>query len=121
MLSTITSLWMLAADATTPPAAARPPAGGGLLDMLPLFVLIFVIMYLFIFAPQLKKEKQRRAMLDVLAKGDNIVTIGGIHGTVWQVKDQEIVVAVSDDTKITFSRGAIAHVVKEGESPAEKQ
>ena len=115
MLPKIASLWMLAAEAapTTQPTTGR--SGGGLLDMLPLLIIIFVIMYIFIFGPQRKKEKQRRRMLEAVTKGDEVVTIGGIHGKVWQIKDDELVVSVSDDTKLTFTRGAIARVQKKGE------
>lgn len=110
---------MLAADA--PPAAPTSPPGStsqgsGLMSMLPLFVIIFVLMYLFIFAPQRKKEKKRRQMLDALGKGEKVVTIGGIHGTIWQVKPDGIVLDVGNDQKMTFSRGAIARIDKgEGE------
>ena len=106
---------MLAADAPAAPTSApggTSQQGGGLMSMLPLFVIIFVLMYLFIFAPQRKKEKKRRQMLDALGKGEKVVTIGGIHGTIWQVKPDEIVLDIGNDQKMTFSRGAIARVDK---------
>jgi len=115
MVSKLVWWCMLAADApaapTSPPGGA-PPSQGGLMSMLPLFVIIFVLMYLFIFAPQRKKEKKRRQMLDALGKGERVVTIGGIHGTIWQVKPDEIVLDVGNDQKMTFSRGAIARIDK---------
>ena len=116
MLSKLAWWCMLAADAPAPAAPTSAPGGtgggGGLMSMLPLFVIIFVLMYLFIFAPQRKKEKKRRQMLDALGKGERVVTIGGIHGTIWQVKPDEIVLDVGNDQKMTFSRGAIARVDK---------
>ena len=107
------SFIFLAAD-----AAAQPQQGGAnpLLQFLPI-ILIFVIMYFLIMWPQRKKEKLRRKMLEAMQKGDEVVTIGGIHGTIWQVKDQEIVVVVEENTKLTFSRGSIAQVIKPGDSP----
>jgi len=89
--------------------------GSQFMGLLPI-ILIFVIMYFLIMWPQRKKDKARRAMLEAVQKGDEVVTIGGIHGKVWQVKDQEIVVTVDDDVNLTFSRGAIAQVIKPGES-----
>jgi len=109
--------------ASSPPGQGAPqqpqaPCGGR--DMFTGFfiplIIVFVIMYIFIISPQRKKEKHRREMLDSLGKGDNAVTIGGIHGTVWQVKDEEIVLKIDGDIKMTFSRGAIARVVKKEES-----
>ena len=101
----------LAADAPK----QQPPANA-LLQLLPI-VLIFVIMYFLIMWPQRKKDKARRKMVDSMQKGDDVVTIGGIHGKIWQVKDQEIVVVVADDVRLTFSRGAISQVIKPGDSP----
>ena len=113
------SFWMVAADATSAPG--RTQGGGDMFGgmIIPL-IIIFGVMYLFIFMPQRKKEKQRRQMLDAIQKGDDVVTIGGIYGKVWQVKDEEIVLQVADNVKITFSRAAIARVEKASEAEKEK-
>jgi len=116
MFSRIAWLSMLAADAgvTTRAAAVSPPAAApksSFMSMLPMLVIIFVIMYLFIFAPQRKKEKKRRQMLDAINKGDKVVTIGGIYGTVSQLKPADVVLDIGGDQKITLSRGAIARIV----------
>ena len=105
------SLLMLAAEATSP-AAGKQGGDNMFLGLLVPLGIIFAVMYIFVFAPQRKKEKRRRSMLDQIAKGDDIVTIGGIRGKVWQVKDQEVVVTVSENIKMTFSRGAIARIEK---------
>jgi len=108
-----------AADSTTPPAGVQPPlpppSNIWTHFVLPL-VLVFGIMYLFILRPQHKREKQRRAMLETVAKGADVVTIGGIRGKVVKVGDEEVVLDVGDGTEITFSRGAIARVLKEEET-----
>ena len=125
MYSRIYSLFVLAAEVTTeagqavgtsPPARQLAPGCGGpnmVPNVLVPLIIVFVIMYIFIVSPQRKRDKRRREMLDSVAKGDDVVTIGGIRGTVWQVKEDEVVVKVSDDVKMTFSRGAIARVGKE--------
>lgn len=110
------SFIFLAAEASATPQQGAQPAGNALLQLLPI-VLIFVIMYFLIMWPQRKKDKERRKMIEAMQKGDDVVTIGGIHGKIWQVKDQEIVVTVADDVRLTFSRGAISQVIKPGDAP----
>ncbi|MGN0730241.1 preprotein translocase subunit YajC [Treponema sp.] len=93
--------------------------GGGFGMFLPL-ILIMGIMYFFMIRPQNKKQKELQKMLDALQKGDKVVTIGGIHGTVSSVKKDSdiIVVKVDENTKIEFSRSAISSVVSD--KPAQK-
>ena len=90
--------------------AAATPQGSMLSMFLPL-ALIFVIFYIFIIRPQNKKQKETQKMIDALKKGDKIVTIGGIHGTISSTKEQTVIVKVDENTKIEFSRSAIASVI----------
>ena len=60
---------------------------------------------------QNKKQKETQKMIDALKKGDKIVTIGGIHGTISSTKEQTVIVKVDENTKIEFSRSAIASVI----------
>ena len=90
--------------------AAATPQGSMLSMFLPL-ALIFVIFYIFIIRPQNKKQKETQKMIDALKKGDKIVTIGGIHGTISSTKEQTVIVKVDENTKIEFSRSAIASVL----------
>jgi preprotein translocase subunit YajC len=75
------------------------------------FVAIIAIFYFLIIRPQNKKQKETQKMLSQLKKGDKIVTIGGIHGTIQNVKEQTVIVKVDEDTKLEFSRSAISTVV----------
>ena len=84
-------------------------AGGMLVTMLP-FLLIIVIFYFFMIRPQNKKQKETEKMLNALKKGDKVITIGGIHGTVSSVKDKTVIVKVDENTKLEFNRTAIASV-----------
>lgn len=93
--------------------------GSGLLSLVPLLGL-FVIMYIFIIRPQSKKQKETQKMINSLKKGDNVITIGGIHGTVSSVKDNTIIVKVDENTKIEFNRTAIATVKKSEAELAEE-
>ena len=74
------------------------------------FLLIIVIFYLFLIRPQNKKQKETQKMLDALKKGDKVITIGGIHGTVSSVKENTVILKVDDDCKLEINRTAISTV-----------
>ncbi|MEW9667241.1 preprotein translocase subunit YajC [Ammoniphilus sp. 3BR4] len=89
-------------------------AGGGILGSVLPLVLMFAIFYFLLIRPQQKKQKQRNAMLEALKKGDRVVTIGGLHGTIVEMKEDTIIVKVSEATKLTFEKGAINQVISSG-------
>ena len=95
----------------TPQAAEGGAPGGmsGLMQFLP-FIAIIAIFYFLIIRPQNKKQKETQKMLAALKKGDRVVTIGGINGTIQSVREKTIVVKVDDNTKIEFLRSAISTV-----------
>jgi preprotein translocase subunit YajC len=86
-----------------------PSGGNPIAGLLP-FVLMFLVLYLLILRPQMKKQKTHQKMIDELEKGDEIVTNGGIHGTVLNVKDDILVVKIADNVKIELSRSAVSRV-----------
>ncbi len=94
-----------------------PPNGGGeqspFVQFIPL-VLIFVIFYFFLIRPQQKKQKDREKVLESVKKGDKVVTIGGIHGTVTGIDTEKktVLVQVSDTMKLKFEKSAISTVEK---------
>ncbi|WP_239004541.1 preprotein translocase subunit YajC [Paenibacillus tepidiphilus] len=90
-------------------------SAGGILGLVGPFVLMFVVFYFLLIRPQQKKTKTRNAMLKALKKGDKIVTIGGLHGTIMEISDDIVVLRVNDVTKLTFDRGSISHAVAEPE------
>jgi len=100
-------------------AAANPT--GQMVSTLVTFGLVFVVFYFLIIRPQNKKQKEMKNMIAGVKKGDKIVTIGGIHGTVHAVKEGTVVVKVDDDCKIEFSKSAVAtvSVAKAEEKPVE--
>lgn len=75
------------------------------------FVLIIGIFYFLIIRPQNKKQKETRAMISAMKKGDKVVTIGGIRGTVQSVKEETVVVKVDDNTKLEFNKSAVSAVL----------
>ena len=90
--------------------AASASSSSSLVGSLLPFLLVIVIFYLFLIRPQNKKQKETQKMLDALKKGDKVITIGGIHGTVSSVKENTVIVKVDDDCKLEFNRTAISTV-----------
>lgn len=85
--------------------------GGSMMSTIIMFVLIIAIFYFLIFRPQRKRDKEAKAMIAAMKKGDRVVTIGGIHGTIVAVKDKTVVVKVDDNARIEFSKEAISSVL----------
>lgn len=111
---------LLALMASTEASGAG--AAGSMTTTLVTFVLIILIFYFLIIRPQKKKDKEAKAMLAAIKKGDKVVSIGGIHGTVVAVKDTTIVVKVDDNARIEFSKNAISTVLnKAAEKSAPKK
>ena len=97
--------------------ATEAGSAGGSGQMVTTFVtfgLVILIFYFLIIRPQNKKQKEAKRMIAALKKGDKVVSIGGVHGTVVSVKEQSTVVKVDDNTKLEFSKSAISSVVSEG-------
>lgn len=82
---------------------------GGLFGLLLPLLLIFAVFYFFIYRPQQKRQQEHEKMVENLERGDKIVTVGGIHGTVQKVEDGSILAQVdSKGTKLRFNKDAIA-------------
>lgn len=96
-------------------------ASTGMYQMLITFVLMFAIFYFLIIRPQQKKQKERNQMLLNLKKGDKVVTIGGIHGTIVELTDDTCVLLLNDSTKMTFDRSAINALRNPDRSEKEKK
>ncbi len=95
-------------------AAAAATGTAPMISTIFTFGLIFVIFYFLIIRPQSKKQKETKKMIEAMKKGDKVVTIGGIHGTVYTVKERTVIVKVDDDTKLEFLKSAIAVVEPKG-------
>lgn len=89
-------------------------AVGGLSMFLPL-ILIMGVMYLLMIRPQKKKEQQLRDQINAMEVGDEVITIGGIVGRVFNIQNDEVTIATSvQNTLMTFKKSAINHVIKKG-------
>ena len=84
-----------------------------LMSMLPL-VLMFVVLYFVMIRPQMKKQKEHRAMVEALAKGDEVVTSGGVLGKVSKLGDSYLGVEIANGVEIQVQRGAVVQVLPKG-------
>ena len=99
-------------------AQAAPAATGGgtessLLSMLPL-VLMFVVLYFVMIRPQMKRQKEHKAMVDALAKGDEIVTTGGLLGKVTKMGETFVSIEVANGVELQVQRSSVVQVLPKG-------
>ena len=87
--------------------------GGNLTSFLPL-VLMFVVMYFLMIRPQQKRAKEQKAMMDALAKGDEVVTAGGMLGLVVKVVDAYVTIEVASGTEIMVQKSSITTLLPKG-------
>ncbi len=97
------------------PLAQGASGGGGFGQFLPI-ILLFVGMWFLIIAPQRKRQKAHDKMLSELQTGDEIVTSGGVYGTITNVKEDRFVVRIADNTKIELGKGFVANKVAPAEA-----
>ena len=84
------------------------PEGGGLPMTILMFGAIFLIMYFFMIRPQQKKAKDQKKFISELKKGEQIVTIGGIHGVISRVEDNQLVIETEGHNKLRIDKTAIS-------------
>ena len=83
----------------------------GFMGLLPI-VLIVVVFYFLIIRPQQKQQKQRQQMLDSLQKNDKVITIGGIHGVITDIKDDDTIkLKIADNLSVTISKFGVQQIV----------
>lgn len=98
-------------------AFAQAATGGdtqsSLMSMLPL-VLMFVVLYFVMIRPQMKKQKEHKSMIDSLAKGDEVVTVGGVLGKVGKMGDNYLSLEVANGVEVQIQRSAVVQVLPKG-------
>ena len=99
-------------------AQAAPAAAGGdtqstLFSLLPL-VLMFVVLYFIMIRPQMKKQKEHKAMVEAIAKGDEVVIAGGVLGRIAKVGDTYLNVEVANGVELQVQRVAVVQVLPKG-------
>jgi len=92
-------------------------AGGGesfsLTGLLPL-VILFAVFFLFMIRPQMKKQKEHNAMIAALAKGDEVVTSGGLCGRITSLSESSISLEIANDVEVQVQRNAVVQVLPKG-------
>ncbi len=77
-------------------------------------ILMFVVLWFIMIRPQMKRQKETKSMLEALAKGDEVVTAGGILGKVTKVAEQYVTVEIAPNTEITVQKSAVSTVLPKG-------
>jgi preprotein translocase subunit YajC len=98
-------------------AQATGPGAGGLMGNLTSFlpiILMFAVLYFLMIRPQMKRQKEQKAMMDALAKGDEVVTSGGLLGKVTKVNDGYVTVEISEGTEVVVQKSAITTLLPKG-------
>ena len=93
--------------------AADPGIMGSLTTFLPL-ILMFVVMYFLMIRPQQKRQREAKAMMDALAKGDEVATAGGILGRVTKVVDTYVTIEIATGTEIVVQKNAVTTLLPKG-------
>ena len=103
------------AFAQAAPAATSSPESffGSLGSMLPL-VLMFVVLYFVMIRPQMKRQKEHKSMIEALAKGDEVVTTGGMLGKVTKMGESFLTIEIASGVEIQVQRGAVVQVLPKG-------
>ena len=94
---------------------AAPAAGGAAPNPIASFmpiIIIFVIFYFLLIRPQKKTQEEHKKMVSGLKKNDEVITNGGIHGTIMNVKENSVVVKIDDNVKIEIQKAAVATLKK---------
>ncbi len=82
--------------------------GGGATSSIIMLVAIIVIFYFFMIRPQQKRQKEEKKFREALTKGQKVVTIGGLHGKIAEVRETTVLIEVANDVKVEFEKTAIA-------------
>lgn len=99
-------------------AGAAAQSDGGLLGMLPL-LLIFVLFYFMLIRPQTKRAKEHKNMVEALAKGDEVVTNGGLLGRVSDVGESFLTVRIADGVEVKVQKQSVSALVPKGTMKSE--
>ena len=105
---------MFISEAFAQAAPAAAPGGDSLITSMLLPVLMIVVLYFIILRPQMKRQKEHKAMVEALAKGDEVVTSGGVLGKVSKLGDTFVGLEVADGVEIQIQRTAVVQVMPKG-------
>lgn len=102
-----------------PAGSSGAQGGGSSIVSIATFALLFLVMYFLLIRPQSKRRKEQQLKLSRLQPGDEIVSIGGIHGTIVHVDGAYVIVKVDETTKLKFTKEAVSTVIPKASAPAD--
>jgi len=114
MIMLLVFCFLVPAVASADAPLAAQSAGGGGMSLFLMFGIFLLFMYFGIWRPQTKRTREQRTMLDGLAKGDEVVTAGGILGKIVKLADQFIVLSLNDSVEMTVQKTSIVTVLPKG-------
>ena len=92
---------------------AAASSGGGF-EQIFIMIAMFAVLYFFMIRPQQKKAKEHKALVEALAKGDEVITAGGMTGKITKVTDDFITVSIAENVEVQFQKSAISTVLPKG-------
>jgi preprotein translocase subunit YajC len=118
--SGVVTLFLCAVNAVAQDGGGGAQGPGGIGSILPMLVIMFVIIYFLMIRPEQKKQKKRQQMIAGIHKGDKVLTIGGVYGSVVGVKEDKLSVKIAENTTVDLRKGAVSEVItKKGDTEAE--
>ncbi len=94
-------------------AAATPGIESNLMSFLPI-IMMFAVLYFLMIRPQMKRQKEQKAMMDALAKNDEVITSGGILGKVTKVTEGYVTVEIAENTEVVIQKNAVTMLLPKG-------
>ncbi len=86
---------------------------GNLTSFLPI-VLMFVVLYFLMIRPQMKRQKEQKSMMEALAKGDEVATVGGMLGKITKVSDNFVTLEIANGTEVVVQKSAVTTLLPKG-------
>lgn len=114
MLNQLVNFFVSNAYADAAGSVVGGNADGGGYSFLIMFVVLFAFIYFGIWRPQNKRAKEQRQLLDSLAKGDEVVTAGGLLGRISKINNQHIIISIANNVEIVMQKSAVISVLPKG-------
>ncbi len=102
---------------TVLPFLANAPAPAGGMNPVVMIIMMFLLMYFMVIRPQRRQQKEHREKMARLKSGDKIVTAGGIHGIITNVKAETVVVRIAENVRIELQKGSVSTILKAADEP----
>ena len=101
-------------------SAAGTAAAGSSASMILMFVVLIAVFYFFMIRPQQKRQKEIKKFRESLGKGDSVVTAGGIHGKIRDIKEDSFIVEIADGVRIRVDKGSVYPSAAEANQSAQE-